>query len=153
LTKLRKEGLIRSAGVSNYLIRHLDELVSDPDYETPAVNQFEIHPRHFDTELIKYCREKGIFVQAYSSLGTSGSTSLREDTVVRDIAHKLKKTPVQVLLRYAFQQNIGILPKASSLAHIVENIDLDFVIPEADMKALTNLNVKSKFAWDPTVVA
>ena len=72
---------------------------------------------------------------------------------VRQIAQKLGKSLTQVLLRWAYQQNIGILPKASSRAHIEENIDLDFVIPDEDMKTLSDLKVKQKFAWDPTVVA
>lgn len=153
LTKLKKEGLLRSTGVSNYLVKHLEELVDDPEYEAPAVNQVEWHPRNHNSTLLDYCREKGIFLQAYSSLGTSGSSSLREDPTVRQIAQKLGKSVSQVLLRWAYQQNIGILPKASSRAHIEENIDLDFVIPDEDMKTLSDLKVKQKFAWDPTVVA
>lgn len=153
LTKLRKEGKIRSAGVSNYLVRHLEELVNDPNFETPAVNQVEWHPRHHNSTLLDYCRKEGIFLQAYSSLGGSGKSSLRQDSTVRAIAEKLRKTPVQVLLRWSFQQNIGILPKASSRTHIEENIDLDFVIPEEDMRTLSDLKVKEQFAWDPSVVA
>lgn len=153
LTKLRKEGKLRSAGVSNYLVRHIEELVNDPAFETPAVNQVEWHPRHHNQTLLDYCRKEGIFLQAYSSLGTSGSSSLRQDTTVRDIARKLGKSPSQVLLRWSFQQNIGILPKASSRAHIEENIDLNFVIPDEDMRTLNSLKVTEKFSWDPAVVA
>lgn len=151
LVKLYKEGLIRSIGVSNYLIRHLEDLKSCSDV-VPAVNQVEFHPRHHDPELLKYCRERGIFLQAYSSLGSSNANSLRHDPTVIKIAEKLRKSPAQVLLRWSLQQNIGILPKGSSQAHIVENIDLDFALPEEDMGALGNLKVKEKFAWDPTVV-
>lgn len=153
LTKLRKEGKIRSAGVSNYLVRHIEELVNDPIFESPAVNQVEWHPRHHNSTLLEYCRKEGIFLQAYSSLGTSGSASLRQDFTVQEIALKLRKTPAQVLLRWSYQQNIGILPKASSRAHIEENIDLDFQIPDEDMQTLNNLKVKQKFSWDPAIVA
>lgn len=151
MNKLYKSGLIRSIGVSNYLIRHLEDL-KDCASVTPAVNQVEFHPHHNDPELLKYCRDKGIFLQAYSSLGSSNAVSLRHDPTVIKIAEKLGKSPAQVLLRWAFQQNIGILPKGSSRAHIVENIDLDFVLPEDDMSTLATLKVKEKFAWDPTVV-
>ncbi|KAG5683351.1 hypothetical protein PVAND_012637 [Polypedilum vanderplanki] len=153
LTNLKKQGLLRSAGVSNFEVRHLQEFVDDPNFETPAVNQVEWHPRNHNSSLLDYCRQKGIFLQAYSSLGTSGSSSLREDPTVHKIAQKLGKTSVQVLLRWAYQQNIGILPKASSKAHIEENIDLDFVIPDEDMKILSELKTKEKFAWDPQTVA
>lgn len=152
LSKLQKEGYIKSIGVSNYLIRHLEDITAC-DSVLPAVNQVEWHPRHHDLELLNYCREKGIFLQAYSSLGTSNAASLRHDPTVIKIGEKLGKSPSQVLLRWAFQQNIGILPKGSSRAHIVENIDLDFVLPDDDMNTLSNLKVKEKFAWDPTVVS
>lgn len=151
LEKLNKAGLIRSIGVSNFLIRHLEGL-KDCSEVVPAVNQVEYHPHHNDPELLKYCRDKGIFLQAYSSLGSSNAVSLRHDSTVIKIAEKHRKSPAQVLLRWSFQQKIGILPKGSSKAHIVENIDLDFVLPEEDMNALCNLKVREKFAWDPTVV-
>lgn len=150
LNKLQKEGLIKSVGVSNYLIRHLQDV---EDIAVPAVNQVEWHPHHHDLELLKYCRSKGIFLQAYSSLGSSNAASLRHDPTVIKIAEKLSKSPAQILLSWAFQQNIGILPKASSQAHIVENIDLNFVLPEEDASTLSNLKVKEKYAWDPTVVS
>lgn len=127
--------------------------MNDPNFETPAVNQVEWHPRHHNSTLLDYCRKEGIFLQAYSSLGTSGSVSLRQDSTVKEIAVKLRKSPVQVLLRWSYQQNIGILPKGSSRAHIEENIDLDFVIPDEDMRTLDSLKVKEKFSWDPAVVA
>lgn len=116
------------------------------------MNQVEWHPRHNQPELLKYCRDEGIFLQAYSSLGSSNATSLRLDPTVQRIAKELDKSASQVLLRWAFQQNIGILPKASSRAHIVENIDLDFTLPDDAMRALSELEVKEKYAWDPNVV-
>lgn len=153
LVKLHKAGTLKSIGVSNYLIRHLEDLKSCEGGVVPAVNQVEYHPHHHDTELLNYCRENGIFLQAYSSLGSSNASSLRHDPTLIKIAEKLGKSPAQVLLRWAFQQQIGILPKGSSRAHIVENIDLDFALPEADVITLGSLKVKEKFAWDPTVVS
>lgn len=146
-----KAGLIKSIGVSNFLIRHLVDLKSSG--VVPAVNQVEWHPHHHDKDLLKYCRDNGIFLQAYSSLGSSNAISLRHDPTVIEIAKKLSKSPAQVLLRWAFQSNIGILPKGSSREHIEENIDLNFVLPEEDVKTLWGLKVKEKFAWDPSVVA
>lgn len=153
LVKLQKEGLIRSIGVSNYLIKHLEDLLTDCDGVVPAVNQVEWHPRQHDQALLDYCRNKGIFLQAYSSLGSSNTASLRQDSTIIAIAEKLNKTAAQILLRWSLQQNIGILPKASSRERIEENIDLNFTIPEEDMNTLSNLKVTEKFAWDPTVVA
>lgn len=137
--------------MSNYLVRHLEDL--DNRGVVPAVNQVEWHPHHNDPELLSYCRSKGIFLQAYSSLGSSNAVSLRHDPTVISIAQKLSKSPAQVLLRWALQQSIGVLPKGSSRSHIAENIDLDFVLSDEDMSALCGLKVKEKFAWDPTVVS
>lgn len=60
---------------------------------------------------------------------------------------------LQVLLRWALQQNIAIIPKARSRERIRENIDLDFEIPERDMSALSGLKKAEKYAWDPNVIA
>lgn len=150
---LHKAGLIKSIGVSNFLVSHLKELKNCEGGIIPAVNQVEWHPHHNDLQLLKYCREQDIFLQAYSSLGSSNAVSLRHDPTILDVAKKLNKSATQVLLRWALQQNIGVLPKASSRAHIVENIDLDFIIPDDTMKALSVLEVKEKYAWDPAVVA
>lgn len=157
LSRLHEAGLIKSIGVSNYLIQHLEDLKTCDSIKSlvPAVNQVEWHPHYHNTELLKYCRENGIFLQAYSSLGGSKSnaTSLRNDSIIIKIAKNLGKSPVQILLRWAFQQNIGILPKGSSKEHIEENIDLGFNLSEEDMDTLASLKAKEKFAWDPTVVS
>lgn len=62
------------------------------------------------------------------------------------------KFRTQILLRWAYQQNVGILPKASSRSHIEENFNLNFEMSDNDIELLNNLNVSEKYAWDPTVV-
>lgn len=57
-----------------------------------------------------------------------------------------------MLLRWALQQNIGVIPKARSQKHIDENIELNFNIPEEDMKTLSNFS-PNKYAWDPETIA
>lgn len=152
LSKLHKAGICRSIGVSNYTIPHLKELLADCDDSPLSVNQVEWHPRYNQPDLAEFCKQNDIFLQAYSSLGSSDNSRLRNDPVITKIANKLDRTPAQILLRWAYQQNIGILPKASSRQHIQENFDLIFDIPEDDMKSLNNLNFVEKYAWDPTVV-
>jgi diketogulonate reductase-like aldo/keto reductase len=152
LSKLHKQGLLRSIGVSNFNIRHLQEFLSDVDTVRPAVNQVEWHPYYNQPDLENFCRQHNIFLQAYSSLGSSNYATLRLDTTVLNIAEKLHKSPSQILLRWAFQQNIGILPKGSSKAHIEENIALDFEIPEEFMQVLDNMKISEKFAWNPEAI-
>lgn len=153
LASCQKQGLCRSVGVSNYTVNHLKELLKKcSDDIRPTVNQVEWHPHYHQRELQDFCRKENIFLQAYSSLGSSNTTALRDDPIVQAIASKLQKTPSQVLLQWAFQQNIGILPKARSSTHIEENFDLNFVIPENDMDQLSNLKVIQKYAWNPNTV-
>lgn len=156
LVRMHREGKCRSIGVSNYTVRHIRELLGDCSGVRPAVNQVEWHPQHYQPELLELCRAEGIFLQAYSSLGTSGSTQLREHPTVAEIASRLSRSPAQVLLRWAVQQEVGILPKASSRDRIEENIALDdFELSKDDMQLLDELRKASdatKYAWDPTPV-
>lgn len=148
---LQKAGLIRSIGVSNFTVRHLNELINHSGV-VPSVNQVEWHPHFHQPELHDFCRRNAIFLQAYSSLGTSNQSDLRSDARVVAIANRLQRTPSQVLLRWAMQQSIGIIPKARSKGHIEENFDLNFDIPASDMDLLSNMMVNEKYAWNPESV-
>ncbi|XP_076239358.1 uncharacterized protein LOC143182306 [Calliopsis andreniformis] len=151
LVDLKNKGLLRSIGVSNYTINHLEELLQNCEGVPPAVNQVECHPHYRQEELINYCNQKGIHVQAYSSLGTSSNTNLLRDPVVTQIASQLKVSPAQLLLKWALQQGIGVIPKAVKKEHIRDNIQLNFIIDEENMKALSSLP-QHKYAWDPSNV-
>ncbi|CAK9820766.1 Aldose reductase [Anthophora plagiata] len=151
LVDLQKQGFIRSLGVSNYTVDHLEELLKNCKGVPPAVNQVECHPHYCQEGLIKYCKGKGIHVQAYSSLGTSSNTKLLKDPIVTNIASQLNVSPAQLLLKWALQQGIGIIPKAVKKEHIRDNILLNFVIDEKSMKALFSLP-QYKYAWDPSNV-
>ncbi|XP_053675625.1 uncharacterized protein LOC128725880 [Anopheles nili] len=154
LCKMQRKGSLRSIGVSNYTVKHLKEMLEDCKGVVPAVNQVEWHPYYYQPELLEYCRQENIFLQAYSSLGSSNTTELRDDSKVKTVASSLQKTPAQVLLRWAVQQDIGILPKARSRNHIEENVALDFEIPAKEMHQLNSLreSVGQKFAWNPETV-
>lgn len=153
LASCQKEGVLRSVGVSNYTVRHLQELLEQcRNNIRPSVNQVEWHPHYHQPELLAFCRKENIFLQAYSSLGSSNTTELRNDPIIKDIANKLGKSSAQVLLRWAFQQNIGILPKARSQVHIEENFNLNFIIPDDDMAVLNSMKIIHKYAWNPEPV-
>ena len=151
LSKFKEQGLIRSIGVSNFLIHHLEELKTECDV-IPAINQVEYHPLCFDLKLLDYCKKNGILMQAYSSLGTSGDRSLRNDHIVKNIAKELNKSASQVLLRWANLRDVAIIPKASSRDHLVENLSLDFEIPKDMMDTLDKLEANERFDWDPNDV-
>lgn len=151
LSKFKEEGLIRSIGVSNFLVRHLEELKKECEV-VPALNQVEWHPLCYDNELLNYCQERGILLQAYSSLGTSGDRSLRNNHMIRDIARVCGKSTSQILLKWANSMDVAVIPKASTKAHQIENMDLNFDIPKAEMDKLNTMEPQIRFDWDPNDV-
>lgn len=154
LSKFKEEGLIRSIGVSNFLIRHLEELKRECEV-VPALNQVEWHPLCYDLELLDHCKKNGILLQAYSSLGTSGDQSLRHHLKVKSIAQKYNKSTSQILLKWVVLRGVAIIPKASSKVHLEENMNLDFDIAIDDLKMLDELGGELhnfRFDWDPNDV-
>jgi hypothetical protein len=129
----------------------LEELKKASDI-VPALNQVEWHPKSRDYNLLKYCKDNNIILQAYSSLG-SYNTTLRNDPVVNQIATDLGKSSSQILLRWATQNGIAIIPKATSKKHLEENLSLDFVIPENQMTTLDKFEqIVSLFNRNPADV-
>ncbi|XP_045601500.1 glyoxal reductase [Procambarus clarkii] len=152
LEEIYKSGKVRAIGVSNYTVSHLKDLLRHSTV-VPHVNQVEYHPYCLQKELKQFCQSQGIYLQAYSSLGTTVEKSpLLHDRTLTCVAKRLSHSPAQVLLRWATQQGIGVLPKSTNEKHIRENIQLNFCLSDEDLEALSNLNIKEKYAWDPSVV-
>ncbi|XP_064109090.1 glyoxal reductase-like isoform X3 [Macrobrachium nipponense] len=152
LESLYKSGKVRAVGVSNYNISHLEDLLQHCSV-IPHINQVEYHPHYQQKELKKYCDEHGIKIQAYSSLGTTVCNSpLLENSLVKEVAKKSCRTPAQVLLRWATQQGVGVLPKSTNMDHIFENYDLNFDLSEEDYKLIGSSNITKKYAWDSSIV-
>ena len=146
LIKLREEGLVRSIGVSNFHIHHLKE-IEEATGVIPAVNQVELHPWLTQKELIAYCQEKGIQVEAYSPLMGG---KLGEEEALSEIAAAYGKTPAQIVLRWHLQNKIIIIPKSVHDYRIRENADLyDFELKDSDMKRIDALNRNYRFLPDP----
>lgn len=137
LIRAREDGITRDIGVSNYTIDQIDALV-ETSGEVPVVNQIEWSPFGFSEDMLAYCRRNGIIVQAYSPL-TRGDCL--DDSKLEAIAQAHGKTPAQVILRWNLQLGTVPLPKANSLEHQKENIDLfDFSLTDSEMKTLSGLN-------------
>lgn len=152
LVELKEKGQLRAIGVSNYTIKHLEELLSQ-NSAVPAVNQVEWHPHYYQPSLLEYCNRHGIVLQAYSSLGGSHQRTLINDPTIEEISNKLHRSKAQILLKWALQQEVAVIPKASTRNHIFGNIDLDFEIPPEEMNVINNLRSKNhKYAWDPSEV-
>jgi methylglyoxal/glyoxal reductase len=150
MEKILSNGRCRAVGVSNYTIRHLEELFSVSGV-IPAVNQVEFTPFCFQKELLEFCRKHNIQLQAYSPL-TRGQR-LNDGTVVK-LAGQYHCSPAQLLIRWAIQHDVVAIPKASNPTHIKENAQVfDFSITNEDMISLNNLNENLHLCWDPTNVS
>ncbi|CAJ0596827.1 unnamed protein product [Cylicocyclus nassatus] len=143
-----KKGKICSIGVSNFNHKQIERVIANSTIK-PAVLQVELHPYFQQKKLRAFCKEHGIAVTAYSSLGNPGSAFFRKDgdpnvltdPVVKKIADAHGKTPAQVALRWATQLDIIVIPKSVSESRIKENIDLfDFKLSEEEMNEMEGLD-------------
>ncbi|GMT23825.1 hypothetical protein PFISCL1PPCAC_15122, partial [Pristionchus fissidentatus] len=144
LEKLKEEGKIRSVGVSNYEIQHIEE-IKEFGKEMPVANQVEYHPHFTREELKEYCKKEGIFFQAFSSLGRQ-EPALIEDEDLVSIA-KSKGVSVQlVLLAWAVSQGVGIVPKSASPNRIIDNWKvLDVSLTEEEVNRLASKNLGKNY--------
>lgn len=142
-------GQAKSIGVSNYTIRHLEEM-QDYAKVMPAVNQVEMHVFLQQPELLKYCREHDIMVEAYSPLAHAAAM---DDPVVAAIAGKHSKSYAQIMLRWLLQQDLVVLPKSVTPKRIEENIDIfDFELDPDDLAKLASLDRDLRTCWSPVHV-
>ena len=153
LTKFYKEGRIRAIGVCSCLPPHLEALKEISDV-VPAVNQFEISPLNTQKELIKYCEDRGIQVEAMSTFSHFRSNMPRneilENVVIQPIAEKYKKSVAQVILRWLIQQKIIVIPKTWNDIHMKENISLfDFALTDEEMIIIDSLDQGKFLNYNP----
>ena len=146
LIELQKKGLCRSIGVSNFTIDNLKEL-EDKFEVIPAANQVEFHPYHYQKDLLEYCNSKNIIIEAYSPL--VHAKRMDEERLVA-ISEEIGKTPAQILIRWAIQRGMVVLPKSVNESRIIENFAVfDFEISDSLMKRLDDLDERYVTCWDP----
>ncbi|CAJ0575957.1 unnamed protein product, partial [Mesorhabditis spiculigera] len=122
MEELLEKGTIRSIGVSNYEVYHLEELF-EYSKVIPAVNQVEYHPYYTRPTLKHYCEKKGIFIQAFSSLCWGNLEVLNEDAV-KKAAQKHNVSPQTILYAFPLHTNVGIIPKSATPQRIHDNLKL-----------------------------
>lgn len=158
LENLVSIGKVKSIGVSNYTESHLNDLLEYCQVK-PVVNQVEFHPLCYQKGLLDFCKSNSIYLQAYSSLGSSqskppGWTVLFANDVVQSLAAKHQKTIPQILLRWGLQHDCLLIPKTSKVENLKPNLDIfDFTLDEEDMVKLNSLNQDKHFCWNPSGIA
>ena len=131
-----KEGKLRAIGVSNFLVDDLENIINNCEIK-PMANQILLHIGETPVDVIKYCQENDIVVEAYSPI--AHGRALKNDAIA-EMAKKYNVSIPQLCIKYTLQLDTISIPKASSKEHIEDNMKLDFEISEEDMIKLMKLN-------------
>ncbi|AZU65012.1 aldo/keto reductase [Neobacillus mesonae] len=146
LENLYKEGRVKSIGVSNFQIHHLEDLMKAAEIK-PMVNQVERHPRLTKKELQAFCKKNGIQLEAWSPLMQG---QLLENEVLQKIADKHNKSVAQIILRWDLQHGVVIIPKSTKEHRIIENANVfDFELTKEEMQIIDDLNQNYRVGPDP----
>ena len=158
LMEYKKAGKIRSIGVSNFGVHHLNELqeyidtfagTEDHKWARIDVGQWELHPWLPHDDIVLWARDHGVVIQAWGPLVR---TDRCNEPVLKELAEKHGKTWAQVLIRWSLQKGYVPLPKSVTPHRIEENINVfDFALDEADMAKLHFPESYAPCSWDPTV--
>jgi 2,5-diketo-D-gluconate reductase A len=147
LTELQKDGRVRSIGVSNFTVEHLQRLIDETGV-VPAVNQIELHPWFPQNQLREFHAEHGILTEAWGPLGQG--RGLLEEPVLSELAKAKDKTPAQIVLRWHIQLGNVVIPKSVTPSRIQENIDIfDFSLDDAEMQRVSTLATGGRLGPDP----
>lgn len=131
-----KAGKIRAIGISNFNKRDIENILLSCSV-APMVNQLLVHIGNTPHELIEYCRNKDILVEAYSPIAHG---EILKNQEINAMAEKYSVTVPQLCIRYALQIGTLPLPKTANLSHMRSNIQLDFEIFDNDMATLKNID-------------
>ncbi|KQC34232.1 aldehyde oxidoreductase [Nonlabens sp. YIK11] len=149
MIELKKAGLTKHIGVSNFSVEKLKDLISKTD-DVPEMNQVELHPLLQQDDLFEYCSKNGINMTAYSPLGSGDrSDGMKQDNepnmmeleTVQALAKKHNVKPGQILIAWSHQRGTAVIPKSTSEGHIKSNIASAAVnFDEQDLKDLASLD-------------
>lgn len=146
LEKIYQDGRVRSIGVSNFHVHHLEHLLKETTV-IPVINQIEFHPHLTQEEVLNYCKEHRIQVEAWSPLMNG---SLLEEALIQQLASKYNKTPAQIVLRYDVQHGVVTIPKTMTPSRMTENLDVfDFALADEEMAQLDAMNDGLRCGPDP----
>jgi len=138
LIELKKEGLVKAIGVSNFLPHHLQVIIDNFD-ELPVVDQLELHLGYLQEYTLRFLYEKGIIPQAWSPLGR-GASEFKTNKIFLDMANKYNVSLHKLSLRFLTQRGIMPIVWSTSADHMKDNLNIfDFEISKEDMSMLSCL--------------
>ena len=154
LEDLYDEGKLRAIGISNFYPDRMVDIASFARIK-PMVNQIETHPLNQRVEDHAWMEKYGVQHEAWASFG-EGKGGLFTNPVLTEIGAKYGKSAAQVMLRWALQRNIVVLPKSTHKERMIQNLDVfDFSLTDGDMAAIAELDTKTSAFFshtDPNMV-
>ena len=151
LELLQDSGKVKNIGVANFLPRHLDKLLDECSVK-PCVNQIEFHPLCFDLEILKYCTEESILVEAYCPFARNDNRLWKQEKLEL-VATQTGRTKAQVILRWALNRGVVVLPKNNTVSRLRDNLRLDFNLTDYQMSLLDSLQCNVRIDWNPHVIS
>lgn len=149
MEELYKSGVIKTIGVSNFMLPHLEALLETAEV-IPAVNQIEFHPGYVQQGVVDFCKENGIAIEAWSPIG---SGRLLKDEDLKEIADHYGVSPAILCIQFCLQSGVIVLPKSENPENIKNNLHFErFKITESDMKALKTLQETGFSGLNPETV-
>jgi 2,5-diketo-D-gluconate reductase A len=147
---LRREGLARTIGVSNFKPAHLARLIRATG-EVPAVNQIQMNPRVPRREARRFHDEHGIVTQSWAPIGSG--TGLLDEPVVRTIAERHERSPAQVVLRWHLDRGVTVVVKSAERERMMQNRDVaGFTLTALDVQLLDRLDRGESAAVDSDLI-
>lgn len=159
LVEAVEAGKVRSIGVSNYGVHHLDELeqhIRELEAERGgkgkggilSVNQVELHPWCARKDIVDWCTQRGVAVEAYCPIVRGNRW---DEPALQKLTKKYGKTEAQVLIRWSLDKGLIPLPKSATTSRIIDNADVfGFSLTPEEVQELETSEY-SPVAWDPTV--
>lgn len=145
LEKLYKDGFVRAIGVCNFQMHHLQKLMKKCEV-VPMVNQVEFHPLLTQNDLLSFCKNNDIQLEAWSPL-MEGNLNV---PLLEELGEKYKKSPAQIVLRWDLQHGVATIPRSSNPYRIKENYNIfDFQLSVKDMEKIDALNKNKRFGDNP----
>src|SRR6202167_2380668 len=148
LERLVDEGRCKAIGLSDVSLDQTKEIFEAARIK-PAVVHVESHPYLPQWELLAFCRNHGIVLQAFAALGHSSEPNVLKDPVVTAIAKRVNKTPAQVLLAWAIQRGTALLTTSKTPSRIKENFEVS-TLPEEAVREISE-GIKSRIRFNPVV--
>ncbi|WP_085016659.1 2,5-didehydrogluconate reductase DkgA [Cronobacter sakazakii] len=148
MIELQQEGLIKSIGVCNFNVEHLQRIIDETGV-TPVINQIELHPLLQQRQLHAWNATHKIQTESWSPLAQGGE-GVFDQKIIRELADKYGKTPAQIVIRWHLDSGLVVIPKSVTPARIAENFNVwDFRLDKDELSEIAKLDQGKRLGPDP----